>query len=333
MSGAFGGNTPPPQVQGYVPPGMSNAFGNVFTGAQGFSQGPFGATTSQFLPESQSITQGLIDQSGPLSAFGMGTAQQFAPAGVNFAGNQLGTGQAFMGAGTGTIPGAQRLLDLGFDSNSAVYNRALQQTVDTTGANLANAGVGTSPYGQSVLGNTVGQFNTDWQNQLLNRAATGAGAAGGLLSQGAGVAGAGAGLGASAPGQAVQSALLPYGVGTQVGGNNLGFLNQLYGSTGQAAQIPQMGINDLLAYIQGGNQSTSIANQGQEALANFQANQEQQRYNNIASAAGGAGSMFGSMLGRGGAFGSGGAFGPGGAFPGVGQGVGDFFSGFPMLFA
>jgi hypothetical protein len=332
MSGAFGGNAQPPQLAGPTAFNLPQAYAGSATGIAGLQGGPF-ANTTGFLPESQSITQGLIDQSGPQSAFGMDVANLFAPMGVGAAGTALGTGNAFMNAGAGTIPGAQALMQLGFDPNQSVYNRALQQTVDTTGNQLANAGVGTSPYGQSVLANTVGQFNTDWQNQLLQRAATGAGAAGNLLTSGAGVAGAGAGLAAGAPGQAVQSALLPYGVGTQVGGNNLSFLNQLYGSNTAAAAVPQMGIQDWLASIGAGNQSTSIYNQGAEAVANFNAQQQQQQYQNIASAAGGAGSMFGGLFGKGGAFGAGGAFGPGGAFPGVGQGVGNFFSGIPALFA
>jgi hypothetical protein len=304
---------------------MGNAFSNAFTQTGNFFQGPFGQTTSSFLPQSQAITQDLINNSGPLSLYGMNTAQQFSPRGVQAAGTQLDVGNQFMLGGAGTIPGAQQLLQMGFDPQNAIYNRALQQTVDTTGASLANAGVGTSPYGQSVLGNTVGNFNLDWQNNLLNRATQGAGAAGNLLTAGSGVAGAGAGLAAGAPGQAVQSALLPYGVESQIGGNNLGFLNQLYGSTSAAGQIPQQGIADYLSYIQGGNQSTSIYNQGQQAYANFLANQQQQQYNNIASAAGGAGSMFGGLFGRGGAFGSGGAFGPGGSFPGVGTALAGLF--------
>jgi len=319
MSGAFGANTPSPQVSSYQLPGMGEASSGFLGGTQNLTGGSFGQTANQFLPQMQGITQNLINQSGPLSAYGMQTAGQFAPQGVGVGQGSIDLAGQLQGGASSLVPYAQNIMQQGMDPQQAVYNRALQQTTDTTGANLANSGVGNTPYGQSVLGNTVGQFNTDWQQNLLNRQTQAAGAAGSLVNS-AGQAGATAdALGASGTNNAIQSAMLPYSVNSQVGGQNLNWLNQLGSGTNTYAALPQMAIGDYGSYLGIGNQANSIYNQGQEALANFQAQQQQQLFNNMGSAASGVAGLFGGsgLFGQSGAFGSKGAFGSGGAFPGL----------------
>jgi hypothetical protein len=330
MSGMFGANTAPPNISGNVSnfqfPGMGGAASDALSQSGQFSTGTFGQGANQFLPQMQGITENLINQSGPLSQFGMQTAGNVSGPGVALGMGSQGLAGQVQGGASSLVPYAQNILQQGMDPQNAVYNRALQQTTDTTGANLANSGVGATPYGQSVLGNTVGQFNTDWQQNLLNRQTQAAGAAGNLVNQAGGAGQTADALGQSGASSAIQSAMLPYSVNSQVGGQNLNWLNQLGSGTNTYAQIPQMGINDLMAYLSGGNQANSIMNQGtgiynqgQEALANFNAQQQQQLFNNMGSFGSGVAGLFGGsgLFGKSGAFGSQGAFGSGGAFPGM----------------
>jgi hypothetical protein len=55
------------------------------------------------------------------------------------------------------------------DPQQALYNRTMQQTLDQTRAINAMSGVGTSPYGAGVAGQTMANANLNWQNAQLQR--------------------------------------------------------------------------------------------------------------------------------------------------------------------
>jgi hypothetical protein len=314
----FGGSTPTPQVTPTTQfPNSPQAAQNLFSGIGGLDQFSLGGQT---LPEILQLAQGIGGAAtGPQGQFATGTAGQIAPQLVQGGQGLIGAGQGLTGAAQGMLPYVQQILGQAFDPQGAVYNQALSQTQNQTGANLANTGVGSTPYGASVMGNTLGNFNLGWQNNLLNRQATGLGAAGGALGQIGGAEQTGGNLISGGGDLAMQGGMLPFA--TLQGLNTAGMqgLSGAIGAGNQASQVPQTAIGDWLNYLSGGNQAISQNNAANLAAANFQAQQQQQEYQNIASAFGGIGSLGGGLFGAGGIFGKGRG---GGAFSGLFSGSG-----------
>jgi hypothetical protein len=133
----------------------------------------------------------------------------------------------------GMLPGLggaeSQILQTAFDPQNALYNRTAQQVLDQQRAINAMSGVGTSPYGAGVTGQSMQNFNIDWQNNLLQRMLSGA--------QGAtGLAGAIGNLGQQATGLEAQAAGLPANVWQQQQQNVLGALSGAGQGLGQVAQ-------------------------------------------------------------------------------------------------
>jgi hypothetical protein len=301
MTSMFGGSSP---SQLGVPPPQTFQYAGMGDAASG-TLGDVSSLTDLFkgnqniLGQLGSTAQGLIGspyaQSGITSALGaMGPAGAVANAGIGLGGNLIG-------AAGGLMPAISAMLGQAFDPQGALYSRTAGQVQDQTLSNLANAGVATTPYGQGVLGNTMGNFNIDWQNNLLQRMLSGLGGAGGALGAMGNVGGMGEQLGAGGATNAVQAGLLPYSVEQGIGGQNMGLLQTLLGAGNTAMQPLQSGISDLLSYLTGGTQANSAANAANLGLGQLAANQQQQQYSNIGSAASGLGSMFGAsgMFGKG----------------------------------
>jgi len=236
------GYTPPPQATTYMPGGFGAADTGMLGGIGGLSQyNMFG----NYLPAAQGIAGSMINSpfastyqlgAGPAGAMGMG-------AGLN----AYGAGGNLYGLG-GSIA------NTAFDPQQALYERTLGQVRDQTLAGLSNAGLATTPYGAGVLGNTLGNFNIDWQNQQLQRQIAGGQAAGGLYGQAAG-------LQAGAPGTFMGGAGLPWQTGQTIGGANLGTLGTL-GQFGQgAAVIPGQQIGGYQNYLSTMYPYLSLANQ------------------------------------------------------------------------
>src|SRR5258708_23118892 len=91
--------------------------------------------------------------------------------GQNAAMGAYGAGGQLMGAGQQLLPWGQQIMNTGFDPQQALYHRTQQQTQDQTRAGLEARGLDSSPYGAGVEGQTMANFNIDWQNQQLQRQA------------------------------------------------------------------------------------------------------------------------------------------------------------------
>jgi hypothetical protein len=180
--------------------------------------------------------------------------------------------------------GANQLMGTGFDPQNALYNRTLQQTNDAANAANASAGIGSTPYGASVVGNTDANFNINWQNQQLarqNTALQGAGAAygaapglaassaalpsnvytGNIANMLSGLASAGslANLGINTGYQASQ---LPYSTSTSAANNTLGALGTANTVGNQQYDIPQNILNNIQSYLGLGQSATGLGFQG-----------------------------------------------------------------------
>jgi hypothetical protein len=328
MGGLFGGGAPqaatsttPGTGQIYTPqaqPAMDVAYQNILNPliSSSIAGIPSQLPSQQIYPEVQNIAQTQIQPGqlpgtyGPYSTQAMQAALQAAQIGQNTLGAvspyipQLpGLGQAAAATTTGSIPAlqgmlgnipgmGQQLYQTAFDPQQALYNRTAQQVRDQANAINYASGVGTSPYGAGVAGQTMSNFNIDWQNQLLNRMLQGtlgygslAQAAGGLGTNIGNLAGLGLnqniqglqsalGLGGASAQLAQQAGMLPYQTAVGMGQNALNALQtqQLMGN--QQYTIPQLVLNDLQSYLGLGQSASNIAGQlgslaSQQAASNM----------------------------------------------------------------
>lgn len=126
-----------------------------------------------------------------------------------------------------------------FDPQNALYNRTLQQTRDQTLAGLSATGVGNSPYGAGVLGQTLGNFNIDWRNNQLSREQSGLASYGQYLGQGGNAYSQAGNLGNAGAQAWLTGSSLPYSTYNGIQQAGLGALTQgsnLNSSASSAAQ-------------------------------------------------------------------------------------------------
>ena len=83
------------------------------------------------------------------------------------------TGNNFLGAQMDLEHAGSDLWQLARDPQNALHDRTQQQVVDAARGADSARGIGMGSYSAGNEGNTVSNFNIDWQNNLLSRAATG----------------------------------------------------------------------------------------------------------------------------------------------------------------
>jgi hypothetical protein len=132
--------------------------------------------------------------------------QQYAGVGLN----ALAMGQRNYDNSMGLAGAGQQLYQTAFDPQSALYNRTVQQLQDQTGATNSMYGLGSSAAGAGVANQALSNFNIDWQNQQLQRQATGLQGLGAAYGQAGQLAGQGAALQGTGAGYTLQSGQLPY---------------------------------------------------------------------------------------------------------------------------
>lgn len=297
--GALTGGSPASNVQ--VPqqfqlPGLGQASSGALSGIQNLPGQNLGQWST---PLAQQTGQNLYNNpyAGGYQQ-GAGVAGQLGQQGAI---NAYEAGGALEQAGVGQIPYAQQLEQMGFDPQNALYNRTQQQVQDQTLSNLSNAGLATSPYGQGVLGNTLGNFNIDWQNQQLQRGIQGTQGAQGVLQGAGNTINQGAGLQAGAAGQYLGGLQMPYGAFSQIGQGQFAALTGAQGVASGAQGLAQQPIQDYLAYLGQGTSQQQANNQTANVALN-QANsvfsQQQQQLKNLNAGLYGAGQFAGGLPGQ-----------------------------------
>jgi hypothetical protein len=264
LLGGLFGSAPAQNVQpppNYYAPYAGQSIGAGFQDIQNLPGAQYGQQTAPL-----ALQSGMNLYNNPFANQYQSAAQGAAGMGQAAGLNQFAAGGALGQAGAGQLGLAGQLAQLGFDPQNQLYQRTQGQLQDQTLANLANAGVGQTPYGQSVLGNTLGNFNIDWQNQQLQRALQGAQGAGQAVSQGGQALGQMGALQGQAPQTYLGGAGLPYGTFGQIGGDQLGALQNLQQTVGGAQGLLQPQIQDYLGIGQQGQQAG-------QAAANFGLNQ------------------------------------------------------------
>lgn len=258
-----------------LPPQQSTQIGPTVGAAQtGIGALDTYANMAQsFAPAAQATAMNMYNN--PYAGQALSGATQAAPYG-------MAAGQAQFGAGATMLPYAQSLLQMGADPQQALYNRTLQQTTDQQNAQMAQAGVGTTPYGQGLQAQNLQNFNMDWNNQQLARTLAANQGAGQTYQTALGFMG-------QAPQTMAQSAAIPYATAQNIGQGQLAALQGGLGVGTGAANLSNLPVTDYLSLLSGQNQANQVANtQAQTAL-----NQSQLGWNQMA----GLGSSLGSGLG------------------------------------
>lgn len=286
LSGLFGANASSVQPpQSMVPPQYQlGAATSAYGGMQNF-QNVYGNLGQSTLPYAQNIFSNLYNN--PYAGNAVTGANVGGQMGMNAATNAYGAGNQLTQSGTAMLPYATQIMTAAMDPQSQLYAQMAAQTQNAANATNAAAGLSTSPYGAAATGAAMGNFNTQWANNLLNRYATGAQAAGNLVNQAGGAIGQGTGIAYGAGGGYANAAAMPYATYTGIGQNQQGALGNLQGSYGTAANLDNMSIQDWLAYLGAGNAANQTANQQFQTLLNQNQLANQQTM------------MFGSALGGG----------------------------------
>jgi hypothetical protein len=173
-------------IQGYAPfsANLANQTAGLGAGVAGYA-GQAGAG----IGPTQAFGANALTDLPLINALGGQIAQtlpQYQAGATQIAGLAPGLGQPI----SALNQASNQLLQTGQDPQSALYNRTAQQVLDQQRAISAMSGVGTSPYGAGVTGQTMANFNIDWQNaqlarqaQALQGAGAGFGQAGALTSE------------------------------------------------------------------------------------------------------------------------------------------------------
>jgi hypothetical protein len=305
----MGGTPSPPAVANYTIPssqlyGASNA---VSSGAGAFTSSPFSDITSLAGNINPYVSNlfGAGNVQAPSAAPAIGASQQIGPQMMTLGESAFGAGQGVVGAGQSLIPYAQTLATMGMDPQQQLYNTYLSNTLNQSGAVAAGA-TGNSPYSVSEVGQADANFNTAWNQYILQNAISGANAAGGLVGQAGNTIGAGYNIAGGGLGTAMQGALLPYSTGQQVGGQSLQDLSSAFQLGTSAASLPQMSVQDYLNYLGAGNQANAVYNQGNIGAYNAQTQAQLAQFQELSMLGGGVTNlaMLGGALGPFGAFGA-----------------------------
>lgn len=257
-SGGFvSGSSPPPT---YIPQQQQQAdasYMNLVNSMIPYAQ----SVPGTILPTSTQAYQNLAAnpyagqaQTGAnmAGAYGSGTLAPMQAAGA----------ASLYGAGQGAIPYASQILQTGFDPQQALYNRTQQQVQDQINAQLASAGLSSSPYGAGVASQGLSNFNIDWQNAQLQRQAQASQGYGNLISgAGRGIVG-GSDLGGQALSTMAASSQLPYSTYMGQQTDVLGAGNQYATAANTAFGLDQNTLNALAAYMRLGQGATQIGQAG-----------------------------------------------------------------------
>lgn len=245
-------NVPNPYQLGHQP----GADAGAYRGTQNLGQYNLGG---QNLGEYSNLTQAGVNN--PYAGMYQQGGGQAGQMGMQAGQGAYGAGGQLMSSSLGMLPDVGALLSLGFDPQQALYSRTAQQIQDQQRAQQAASGVSGTPYGAGVMGQTMNNFNIDWQNNALQRALAGAqGAAGlqGAIGQGVGT---GANIQAGGIEEYLRGAGTPYNVYGGINQNQRDILNQAGQYGNMASTIPQQQIQDYLAYLSQANQNAQTANQ------------------------------------------------------------------------
>lgn len=276
ISSIFGGGQSAPtqpNTQIYQPAGT----GTADTQLQSINTQNANAVTGTNNPYSQLSPQLLqVFQ----SLFNNPTAGGYTGAAANSGAQSTAIGNQGVGA-SGTLntsalnllPGAQQVANLGLDPQSQLYNQQLQQTNDQANVNNAQYGL-TGQQAVSNVNQADTNFNIDWQNNELQRAIAGLGAAGSTVSKASTAASTANNIGAAGASNTALGGQTPYVANQTVGANQTqalqNYITQLLGPVTSSQSVA----GDLQTYLNEGVTASNAA--ASQALKDYEAQETAQ---------------------------------------------------------
>lgn len=127
-------------------------------------------------------TPGSVNVSlpGAFSNYQQNPLYQLAQQGANIGGYQTQMGNIagqLQNAFTGNLDFANQALNLAFDPQQALFKQRQQDLIDATRAGEAARGISMTPFGAAIESDQVARFFNQWQDEQVQRMATGASAA------------------------------------------------------------------------------------------------------------------------------------------------------------
>lgn len=260
MGGSSGGGGSTNTVTGaaqYVPQNQPAADQALYSATQAQAAAP--NYPLQNYQQMQSVAQNYINN--PYAASAQTAANTSGAQTGQLAQQQQQQGNMYNSEASSLAPYAAQIMNMGLDPQNALYNQQLQQTTDQANALNSMYGLGSSPVGAGVAGQDLNNFNLAWQNNQLQRAATGASAAEGVYGTQQNLGNAGNTLNTSSAQNQLAAGTIPY---SQYGTNLASQLQALSGLNSSALQtqtLPQNTINNLQQYLGIGNTGNALAAQ------------------------------------------------------------------------
>jgi hypothetical protein len=160
----------------YTPTWMRGADGTWQTG-QMENQNLIGGFSRQVAPDLSSAYQNLqgINYQPYLQASQQAGQQygQLADTAGGYGGLEFGSALNAFGQQQGLQQAGQQVYNLGMDPRNEQYQKGLQQTQDQSNAINSMYGLGASGAGAGMTQQASQNYNTDWQNQQLQRGLSG----------------------------------------------------------------------------------------------------------------------------------------------------------------
>lgn len=283
VGGLAGGSTPSsPNLQTWQPTGTA-AFDTNYQNLIGqlVASNPY----QTYAPEATATFNAAYNNP---TASGYQTAantagQQYGAAGTA----ATGSAPALTTAGNTALAGANQVLNMGFDPQSQLYQRTLQQLNDQVNANGAQRGITNSPYGASVANNANENFNIDWQNNQLTKAIQAlSGYTSGVSGANADFTGANT-LATAGASDTAKAGAVPFAASTDITNSQDAALTQLLavlGNSGSSAYTSNI-LSQLMPYL-------NLA----AGQANTQANLDQTSYLDAVKSAASSQAGLGSLV-------------------------------------
>lgn len=281
--GAVGASVAGAAVSSAMSPGVSGGGSNYYTPTglgdadqtwQGFLKSLSGTYYDNTNPQNQVALGAERAGIGASNYYGTpyqaaanaaGTGYTNAGTALTGLGNlDLATQQSLLGAG-------QQVYNMGLDPQNALYGRTLQQLTDQTGTTNSMYGLGSSAAGAGVQNQALSNFNIDWQNNQLSRAAQGLSAYTGAAGTAGQYGQAGANALTMAPQYTLYGGQVPYNTAQTIAATP-GNLASTYGSyLNSNVYGPAEGIQgQIIPYMNYGAGAQSVpfqsASQGAGAL-------------------------------------------------------------------
>jgi hypothetical protein len=322
-NGTYGG-----QAGTYMPQNLGQA-DNQYTGLIGSMMNPAQALPGQISTGSQPYVQNIMnnpysgqsqDWASMLAGLGGGVSgmdMQGMQSLMGGAGNLYNQGNQAMGYAPGILNSAMgyggQIMNTAFDPQNSLHDLSAMQNRDSTNAINSMNGVAGSPFGAGLAAQSSRDFENQWQNNQLQRQATGANAYNGLMGTGVnnynGLMGIGSNLYGQAANAMTQGSNLGndainslYSTGNMPYSNYLNQQNNVLGGLGNYASLtnssmqPGQGLLTGLGNYMGlGNNASRTAQSGQGQGFT----QGQTVGSNLGSSLGGLGSSLGSIFGGG----------------------------------